>query len=273
MAGAGMAETQHVVIDRVWPDAASDLSDDALTAVLREPVLRVNFVSSVDGAATRDGLSGGLGDSADRRYFELLRRVADVVLVGAGTVRTEGYGPMRVSDASVAWREAHGLPPHPVFAIVSGSLDLEPGSPTFTEAPVRPIVVTTPGHDTRAFAEVAQLVECGAGERIDPDAAVAALRERGLSRILCEGGPQLFGSLLAADIVDELCVTVAPTLEAGDARRIAAGVLPEPRGLELAHVLRSGSTLLLRYSRGRASAIASARPNAGRVSARRASSA
>ena len=115
-----MAEAQHVAIDRVWPDAASDLDDDALTEGIREPALRVNFVSSVDGAATRDGLSGGLGDAADRRYFELLRRVADVVLVGAGTVRAEGYGPMRVSDASVAWREAHGLTPHPVFAIVSG---------------------------------------------------------------------------------------------------------------------------------------------------------
>jgi hypothetical protein len=92
MAGAGVAEAQHVTIDRVWPDPAAELSDDALVAELRgaDPVLRVNFVSSVDGAATRDGLSGGLGDPADRRYFELLRRVADVVLVGAGTVRAEG---------------------------------------------------------------------------------------------------------------------------------------------------------------------------------------
>jgi riboflavin biosynthesis pyrimidine reductase len=250
MAGAGVAEAQHVAIDRVWPDAASDLDDDALVAVLREPVLRVNFVSSVDGAATRDGLSGGLGDAADRRYFELLRRVADVVLVGAGTVRAEGYGPMRVSDASVAWREAHGLTPHPVFAIVSGSLDLDPASRIFTEAPIRPIVVTTPGRDVAAFAEVADVVETGVGERIDAAAAIEALRARGLTRILCEGGPHLFGSLLAADVVDELCVTLEPSLEAGESRRIAAGILPTPRGLELVHVLRSGSTLLLRYARG-----------------------
>lgn len=251
MAGAGVAEAQHVTIDRVWPEPAAALTDDELVAGLRgaEPVLRVNFVSSVDGAATRDGLSGGLGDAADRRYFELLRRVADVVLVGAGTVRAEGYGPLRVSDASVAWREANGLTPHPVFALVSGSLDLDAGSRIFTEAPVRPIVVTTAGHDVSAFGEVADVVEVGTGELIDPPAAVAALHARGLTRILCEGGPHLFGSLLAADVVDELCVTVEPTLEAGDARRIAAGGLPEPRGLELAHVLRAGSTLLLRYRR------------------------
>jgi len=253
MAGAGVAEAQHVTIDRIWPHPAADLDDDALVSPLRgaERVLRVNFVSSVDGAATRDGLSGGLGDAADRRYFELLRRVADVVLVGAGTVRAEGYGPMRVSDASAAWREANGLTPHPVFAIVSGALDLDPASRIFTEAPVRPIVVTTAGNDVSAFAEVADAVVAGVGERIDAAVAVAALRARGLDRILCEGGPHLFGSLLAADAVDELCVTVEPTLEAGDARRIAAGELPEPRGLELAHVLRSGSTLLLRYSRSR----------------------
>jgi riboflavin biosynthesis pyrimidine reductase len=253
MAGAGVAEAQHVTIDRVWPDPAAELSDDALVAELRGagPVLRVNFVSSVDGAATRDGLSGGLGDSADRRYFELLRRVADVVLVGAGTVRAEGYGPMRVSDESAAWRAAHGFAPHPVFAIVTGSRDLDPRSRIFTEAPVRPIVVTTPGYDARAFAEVADVVETGAGERVDAAVSVEALRARGLTSILCEGGPHLFGSLLAADVVDELCVTVEPTLEAGVAPRIAAGVLPEPRGLELAHVLRSGSTLLLRYARAR----------------------
>ncbi|QEO09383.1 pyrimidine reductase family protein [Protaetiibacter larvae] len=246
-----MAEAQHVTIDRLWPDPASDLSDDALVAELREadPVLRANFVSSVDGAATRDGLSGGLGDAADRRSFELLRRAADAVLVGAGTVRAEGYGPLRVSDASVAWRTARHLPPHPVFVIVSGTLDLDAGSRIFTEAPVRPIVVTTEGHDTTAFTECAEVIEAGRGEHIDASAAVAALHARGLTRILCEGGPSLFGALLAADLVDELCVTVAPSLEAGDARRIAAGELPAPRGLELAHVLRAESTLLLRYRR------------------------
>ncbi len=253
MAGAGVAEAQHVAIDRLWPEPALDLDDDALVVGLRgaDPVLRVNFVSSVDGAATRDGLSGGLGDPADRRYFELLRRVADVVLVGAGTVRAEGYGPMRVSDASAAWRVANGLTPHPVFAIVSGALDLDAGSRIFTEAPVRPVVLTTEGRDVPAFAEVADVVQTGRGDRIDAASAVAALRARGLVRILCEGGPHLFGSLLAADEVDELCVTVEPTLEAGGARRIAQGELPEPRGLALAHVLQSGSTLLLRYHRAR----------------------
>lgn len=250
MAGTGVAEAQHVTIDRVWPDPAPDLDDEALVAPLLAagPVLRVNFISSIDGAATRDGLSGGLGDDADHRSFELLRRAAEAVVVGAGTARAEGYGPLRVSDASAAWRVANGMAPHPVLVLVSGSLDLDPRDRIFAEAPARPVLVTTEGHDTRAFAEVADVVEVGRGDRIDAAAAVAALRDRGFARILCEGGPSLFGSLLGADVVDELCVTIAPTLEAGDARRIAAGPTA-PRGMELAQILRSDSTLLLRYRR------------------------
>ncbi len=116
---------------------------------------------------------------------------------------------------------------------------------------MRPVIVTTPGRDAPAFAEVADVVETGGDEIVDAAAAVAALHERGLTRVLCEGGPQLFGALLAVDVVDELCLTLEPTLEAGTARRIAAGLLPQPRALELVHVLRSASTLLLRYARGR----------------------
>jgi riboflavin biosynthesis pyrimidine reductase len=235
-------------IDRLWPDTGENLSDDDLVAGIDHECVRLNFVSSIDGAATRDGLSGGLGGAADERLFELLRRVADVVVVGAGTVRDEGYGPMRVSEASTAWRVAHSRGEHPVFAIVTASLDLDPASGIFTKAPMRPILITTEATTGKArFDDVAEVVVAGSS-RVDPGLAVAALRERGLRRILCEGGPTLFGSLLAADVVDELCLTVSPSLEGGDAPRIARGDTP-PRDMALATVLRSGSTLLLRYAR------------------------
>ena len=96
------ASEQAGAIRRLWPDPSGELGDAEIVASLRtdEPVLRVNFVSSVDGAVTHDGRSGGLSDEADKRHFELLRRVCGVVLVGAGTVRDEGYGPMRVSAES-----------------------------------------------------------------------------------------------------------------------------------------------------------------------------
>jgi riboflavin biosynthesis pyrimidine reductase len=201
-------------IDRVWPDPAENLSDDDLVAGLGAGV-RVNFVSSIDGAATHGGLSGGLSGPADKRHFELLRRVCDVVLVGAGTVRAEGYGSIRVSDVSVRWRRAQGMPDHPVFAIVSAH-------------------GYTPSFQAEVYGSPAEALSC--------------LRERGLTRILCEGGPTLFRSLLAADSVDELCITIAPSLEGGDAPRITRGDTP-PRGMRLEHVLRSGDTLLLRYAR------------------------
>lgn len=240
-------------LDALFPTPAPGLTDDELLAELDHPGLRVNFVSSTDGAVTRDGLSGGLSSEADKRLFGLLRRVADVVLVAAGTVRAEGYTAMRVDDPSAAWRLARGKPAHPVFAIASGRLDLDPESPIFTDAPTPPILLTTPAGSARAhlFAGHAEVVVAAneAGDRIDGAAAVAALRARGFNRILCEGGPSFFGTLLASDAVDELCLTVEPTLEAGDARRIASGAAV-PRNIRLTRVLASGSTLLLRYARG-----------------------
>jgi riboflavin biosynthesis pyrimidine reductase len=235
-------------IDRIWPEPADNLADDELVAAIDHPGVRVNFVTSVDGAATRDGLSDALGGPADERMFQLLRRAADVVLVGAGTVRAEGYGAMRVSDASVAWRRAHGRDDHPVLAIVTGALDLDPASGIFTDAPTRTVIITTESApDAERFADLADVVVAGRTS-VDAALAVEALRARGLHRILCEGGPTLFGSVLAADAIDELCITVWPSLEAGDARRIATGDTP-PRDLRLHTVLRSGDTLLLRYRR------------------------
>lgn len=240
-------------IDSLVPDAASALSDDALlahySAGAAVPWLRVNFVSSVDGAATHDGLSGGLGTEADHRVFDLLRRLCDVVLVGAGTVRAEGYGPMRVHDAASAWRVEHGLGAQPVLAIVSGALDLDPASRMFTDAPVRPVVVTlesAPAEKRAALAKVAEVIVAGR-DSLDGRALVDEFAARGLGRIHCEGGPHLFGTLLAAGVVDELCLTVSPLLEGGESVRIVGGELPETAALTLAGVLTSESALLLRY--------------------------
>jgi riboflavin biosynthesis pyrimidine reductase len=244
-------------IGRLFPlPSADELSDVEIAALydepLRSPWLRVNFVSSLDGAATVDGLSGGLGDDADHRVFDLLRRICDVVVVGAGTVRTEGYGAMRVDAAAQAARRTAGLTDHPVFALVSAGLDLDPASPVFQDAPLRPIVATTERADPDrrdALAAVADVVVCGV-DRVEPALLVRELAGRGLSRIHCEGGPHLFGDLIAAGAVDELCLTLSPALAAGSAPRIATGAAPAaPAGMRLAHVLGSGSTLLLRYVR------------------------
>lgn len=254
-------------IDRVHPfPAVRDLSDAQLRelydADAGSPWLRVNFVSSLDGAATQQGLSGGLSGDADRRVFDLLRQLCDVVVVGAGTVRTEGYGALRVDEVSQRIRREAGRTDHPVFAIVSAALDLDPASPIFRLAPQRPIVATvesTPLDVRETFAAVADVVVCGR-ERVEPDRLVGLLAERGLKRIHCEGGPHLFGDLIAADAVDELCLTLSPVLEAGAATRIAAGAAPAlPSSMRLAHVLHSADTLLLRYRRVREKSTENAR--------------
>lgn len=214
------------------------------------PHLRVNFVTSLDGAAWHDGRSGPLNEEWDQQVFAYLRRLADVVMVGAGTIRAEGYGGLRLDQDSQQWRTENGLPPHPPLAIVSHTLDLDPASEVFTDAPVRPLVVTdhgAPREQQAALAEVADLVVHGR-DAVDLTAVRAELAERGLPQILCEGGPTLFGFLIAAEAVDELDLTISPVLESGAAGRIAHGPqhsLP----MRLQHALPGGPMLFLRYLR------------------------
>lgn len=217
------------------------------------PTLRVNFVTSLDGSATVKGLSGGLGGPADKLVFDTLRRLADVVLVGAGTARSEGYGAMRLPDADEQWRVEHGLAAQPAFALVSGRLDLDPTSDIFTKAPVRPLVLTSasaPSDARAALGAVAEVVSCG-DDHVEPQRIVDALVGRGLPQILCEGGPSLFGTFIAADLVDELCLTVSPLLEGGAGIRISHGESEAARRMRLVHVLESDGLLLTRYARAR----------------------
>lgn len=217
------------------------------------PHLRVNFIASLDGAASVGGLSGGLNDAWDKQVFDWLRRLADVVVVGAGTARTEGYGALRLGDEAVRWRTGAGLPEHPAFALVSASLDLDPASRIFTGAPRRPLVLTArdaPRQRRNALAEVADVIDCGAST-VEPESLRAALVGRGLPQMLCEGGPSLFGSLLEGDAVDELCLTIAPVLAGGEAPRVATGAAEATRTMRRVHAVEGGDMLFLRYLRER----------------------
>ncbi|PJJ61976.1 pyrimidine reductase family protein [Compostimonas suwonensis] len=249
-AGSGSLSDEQILA--LYAADPRDMSGRRDTGEQGEPWLRVNFVSSLDGSATHAGLSGGLGTPADKRVFDLLRRLCDVVVVGAGTVRAEGYGAMRVDAAASAWRSAHGFQPQPVFAIVSGSLDLDPAGSVFAEAPVTPIVVTAASSSPErraALAEVADVVVCG-DEAVDTVLMRQLLAERGLLRQHGEGGPSLFGRMIAERSVDELCLTLSPRLEAGFGPRISGAVAnSEALDMRLAHVLHGDGTLLLRYIR------------------------
>ncbi|GAA1785895.1 pyrimidine reductase family protein [Agromyces lapidis] len=217
------------------------------------PRVRMNFVMSLDGAVALDGRSGGLGDDADRLAMGVLRTLADVVLVGAGTVRAEGYGGLRLREENAAWRREHGLADQPRLAVVSSALDLDPGHPFFADAVTRPIVVTHAASDPvrrAALAEVAEVLVCG-GTAVDPIAMREALAAAGLPQILCEGGPHLFASLVEVDAVDELCLSLSPLLVSGDAGRIIAGGHEHARPMRLVHAIPAGDLLLLRYARAR----------------------
>lgn len=214
------------------------------------PGVRVNFVASADGAATLDGRSGGLSGPGDRDLFRVLRAMADVVLVGAGTVRIEGYGPARPSPEHQDWRRAHHLPPIPPLAVVSGTLNLDPDSRFFTEAAVRPLVLTGASSPPERRERLARVADLLAADSVD--GWLEQLAERGLVRVLCEGGPHLFAALLAADRVDELCLTIAPLLVSQAALKIDVPTPDRtPHHLALMHVLEEDGFLFLRYAANR----------------------
>ena len=214
------------------------------------PWLRANMVASADGAATRSGLTEGLGGPADRRLLSLLRALADVVIVGAATVRAEGYGPVRPREWWGDLRE--GRTPAPPLAIVSRSLDFDFDAPVFTEALTPTIVLTcdsAPADRLRVCEKRAEVIIAGGGE-VASAAALDALAAKGLVRQLTEGGPRLLSSIVAAGRLDELCLTMSPQLTAGDAARVLNGPAMEPKPLRLGHVLEDDDFVFLRYVRG-----------------------
>lgn len=220
---------------------------------LDRPWVQVNFVSSADGAATASGRSGGLSSPADKKIFALGRDLADVVLVGSGTAVVEGYRGVRRTEVRAERRSRLGLSAVPPVAVVTGRCSIGPQTPLVADTLVPPIVLTTEAAPAGCRDELA---EAGAdvvvvGEKtVDLRRALAALAERGLHRVCCEGGPHLFGELIAEDLVDQLCLTLSPLLTGGDAPRIAGvAAPPEPLRLDLASVLTDDGFLMLRYRR------------------------
>ncbi len=247
---------------RIYPAGAAggavDRADELAAAYAypgtSEPWVRANMVASADGAVTVKGRSGGLSSDGDRRIFGTLRGLADVILVGAGTARTEGYGPARPRESWKALRQ--GRPPSPPIAVVTRLLDLDLSGTLFTGAPAhaRTIVMTTeraPADRRARAAEYAEIVIAGP-DRVEPAAAISALADRGFTRVLTEGGPRLLGQLTAAEQVDELCLSISPMLVGGDAcRAVTGGIIPEPWQLRLEHVLEQDGSLFCRYIRER----------------------
>ncbi|MFG6191176.1 pyrimidine reductase family protein [Nonomuraea sp. JJY05] len=234
---------------RIYPDI-QDNPDIAQAYAYPEgrPWLRLNMVASADGAAWLKGRSGGLSSSGDKRIFQTLRGLSDVVLAGAATVRKEGYGPVPPRDS---WGELRvGRPEVPPIAVITRSLDLDLDHELFTAAPSRTIVITceaAPDERRKAAARHSDLIVAG-GESVDMALAVTELHARGLTRILCEGGPRVNAQLSAQDLVDELCLSISPLLLGGGAARILNGEAAQV-SLRLSQVLEEEGVLFCKYDR------------------------
>ena len=216
---------------RLWPEPADSVSvAEQYVAVDRprptgRPWLGLCMVASIDGAAVVEGRSGGLSSPTDHAVLLALRDAADVVLVGAGTVRAEGYGPPKKPGLRIGVVTARGDvdPTTPLFRSGSGFLI------TTEQAPDRGLEAIRAGRD-----------------HVDLE---AALRQLDAEFVQAEGGPTLNASLLEANLVDEVNLTVSPLMAASDAPRIAHGEHPALRRMQLVHVCEHEHFLFLRYVR------------------------
>jgi len=212
-------------------DPALDLGLYAFPEIDR-PWLRTNFVTTIDGAAhDTDGVTASLGGDTDTALFAHLRSIADVVLVGAGTARIERYGPKSPTPIVIASRRLD----IPERLCVPGITVV-----TTTDAPAERVAeLEDAGVDVMAHGDVT----------VDWPAVFAAFAARGWFKINCEGGPTLHGELISHGLVDDVCLTIAPVLTAGDAPRIAHSRLPVSEAMRLAHVVPVGDVLFTRWTK------------------------
>lgn len=212
------------------------------------PWVMLNIVESIDGATAVDGGASALNDRDDRDLFLALRAVADVVMNGAETVRSENLGPVRMSDEMAGWRAEAGLAPLPEMVVLTRSLDLDPGHRIFSRQDQRATVIT--GVDVEqsrleSIQEVANVIQI---DPLDGSGIVSSLADHRV--ILCEGGPTINALLIGAGVVDEVNLTVAPKLTLGESKRVASGrQLQPPLTLRLDRRLVGDQSLFLRFVR------------------------
>ena len=202
------------------------------------PCLRGGLVVALDGSVTVDGASQPLSGEADKAVFRALRTVADAVLIGAGTARSEDYQPVRHRPAAQAWRAAHDRSPQAPLVVVSHSGRLDPASRLF--AGTGPVLVAVPETADVPDLPNAEVLRVAGGAA----ALLAALQDRGLHRLLCEGGPQLLTAFAQAGLLDELCLTTSPAA-VGDGPHLLAGPLQVPTRFALASLLYDEPGFLL----------------------------
>lgn len=239
----------QLIFDRGGGYPRGPVGDAELVELYRHPApeagawLRTNFVTSLDGSiAGADGRSGSLNTTSDQHVFAVHRALADAVVVAGGTARAEGYRAVDLAPWQEQIRVRGGLAPRPTLVIVTGTADIDPEVATPAEEPGGPVVVATvtghpPGELAPLRAAGVEVLELGSAA-VDLAALVDELAGRGLPRLLCEGGPRLHRDLLAAGLVDELSLTMAPVVVGGGGARTTSGdPLPDSPGFALQFAL------------------------------------
>ncbi len=213
------------------------------------PWVMVNFISSADGGTALHGKSSGLGDEDDKTLFQAMRTVPDVIMVGSGTVEAEDYRPVTLDDERRERRLAAGLSEVPLLAIVSGRLGFDPEARVFSDPEHRPMVITGPDAEPAKLALLGDSADVVFLDEVTPTRILERLGAAGI--ILCEGGPTLVGQLVAERTVDELNLTVAPTMISGRSARVAHGPPAEPPlDMRLDRAMFGDRSLFLRYLKG-----------------------
>lgn len=213
------------------------------------PWVLANMVAGLDGGVAVDGRVRGLSGPTDKALFVFLRSLADFVLVGAGTVRAERYGPVRLPTDLVDERRARGQQDAPTLVVVSASLRLDPDLPLLQGGSDRPVVVTCAASNHGRRRELEQVADVVVAGDLGVDLAVALgeLAHRGAGTVLTEGGPLLLGELVTAGLLDELCLTIAPVV-GGDQLGIVRFSTPQPLvGFTLVSAVEDDGHLFLRY--------------------------
>lgn len=274
------SQGQTGLIHLLWSmDESSNSWEDAYLGADRSgrsPWTILNMVQSLDGGVTSEDVSADLGSPADQEIFRTLRSLADVILVGAETVRKENYGPPKLTAELQAQRKSRGQQPLPEIAVVSASLALDPQSRLFEDGH-RPVVFTCSGtsdvcaDDSRtedatadrqsryeALSEVAEVIVLesseeaessgsDAGAAVDLSAVREALSERSHKIILCEGGPTLNAQLAAQDLIDEFCISLSPALLGGNPLHLLEDAPLLNKRLTLLSIATDNALLFLRY--------------------------
>jgi 5-amino-6-(5-phosphoribosylamino)uracil reductase len=210
------------------------------------PWVMLNFVISIDGATAVDGQSTKLGDEDDLAMFQALRTVPDVILVGAKTVIVEDYRPVSLDPERRKVRAQRGQSPAPKLAIVSGTMSLDVESRVFSDSEYKPLIITGVFANPGRLALIGDAADVAILEELNPQTILGRLSDAGV--VLIEGGPSLAGQFIAAGLVDELNVTIAPVLVGGGSDRLLGPMhVDPPAEMKLDRALQGDRMLILRY--------------------------